>query len=251
MSDDGPLERRPNPPGWVPPRKGSNYNPYDPREQRPPEGYPSEFKTPGKRSAWASIPNDATQYQHMKDTMQRLQYTPRPKSQLYPGQYKVLRRVNNYPRFYKGGLFVTRMMALGVGIYAVFIYRWNDGYDHVFSPMYRLRLRIKYVINGELSDQEMDDLIPKRRGYVKRPAINPAAAGDSYLINDEKKPADSKYVMEKPNERQLLEAQRIMQEREERYMRALDIAEEQIAKGEVEQTAPVESASRKKLFGIF
>lgn len=248
MSDDGPIERRPNPPGWVPPRKGSNYNPYDPREQRPPEGYPSEFKTPGKRSAWATVPNDATQYQHMKETMQKLQYTPRPKSELYPGQYKVLRRVDNYPRFYKGGLFVTRMMALGVGIYAVFIYRWNDGYDHIFSPMYRLRLRIKYIINGELSDTEMDDLIPKRRGYVQRPSMS-VESSDSYIVNE--KPTNSKYVMEKPNERQLREAQRIMQDSEERYLRALDIAEEQIAKGNIEKSAPIETQTRKKLFGIF
>ncbi|CAM9010244.1 unnamed protein product [Wickerhamomyces anomalus] len=248
MADDIPLDRRPNPPGWVPPRKGTNYNPYDPREQRPPQGYPSEFKTPGKKSVWASVPSDATQYQQMKDTMQKLQYSPRPKSQLYPGQYKVLRRVNNYPRFYQGALFTTRLLALGVGVYAVFFYRWNEGFDNVFSQFYRLRLRAKYILNGELSKQELEDLVPKQRGYSKRPLSFVSESEEGY-VRPEPKEIDPKFLMERPDERHLMEAQKILQEREERLMRAIDIAEEQIASGHVEKTAS--NTPRRKLFGIF
>lgn len=249
MSDNSPLDRRPNPPGWVPPRPGTNYNPYDPKDQRPPQGYPSEFKTPGKKSVWSSIPSDATQYQHMKETMQKLQYSPRPKSQLYPGQYKVLRRVNNYPRFYQGALYTTKLLVFGVGTYAIFFYRWNDGYDHVFSEFYRWRLRAKYVINGELSKQELEDLIPKQRGFSRRP-MSVVSPNEEQYIKPVQVPIDPKYLMERPDEKHLMEAQKVLQDREERLMRAIDIAEEQVAKGNVEK--PSEGAStRKRFFGIF
>ncbi|CCH42613.1 hypothetical protein BN7_2157 [Wickerhamomyces ciferrii] len=244
MSDSEPLDRKPNAPGWVPPREGSNYNPYDPLEQRPPQGYPSEFKTPGKKPTFGSIPKDATQYQHMKETIQRLQYTPRPKSQLYPGQYKVLRRVNNYSRFQKGALSTGKFLTIGIGLYSVFFYRWNDGYDNVFSDFYRMRLRIKYIVNGGLSEQELEDLKPKQRGFVDRPKAVVAEGEDP--IKPKELPKESEYLKERPSDRHLMEAQMIVQDREERLMRALDIAHEQISKGNIESTAP-----KKKLFGIF
>lgn len=84
------ADRRPNPPGWVPPK--APYNPYDPTDIRPPEGYPSEFDTPGKPRSWTLRPKEPENYRVVKDQLKRLQYTPRPLSDLYPGQYKVLRR---------------------------------------------------------------------------------------------------------------------------------------------------------------
>jgi len=250
MVEDIPLERRPNPPGWVPPPKGSNYNPYDPMEQRPPQGYPSEFKTPGKKSTRTRIPQDATQYQHMKETMQKLQYTPRPKSKLYPGQYQVLRRVDNYPKFYKGAVKTSKFMVFGVIAYSMFFYRWNDGFDHIWSDLYRTRLKIKYFINGELTKQEFEDLNSKQRGYIKSRSMGTdmPELEDSKIRNDKKRTdVDSKYVMETPNPKHLKEAERILQERDEKIMRAIDIAEEQLALGNIEKSA----LPRKKFLGIF
>lgn len=112
MSD----ERRPNPPGWVPPR--APYNPYDPTDVRPSEGYPSEFQAPGKKRNWSMIPTEPTNYRVVKDSLKRMQYTPRPHSELYPGQYKVLRRVGP-TKFQTGVKLATRVATGGMFLLSV------------------------------------------------------------------------------------------------------------------------------------
>lgn len=103
-------ERRPNPPGWVPPK--APYNPYDPTDLRPPEGYPSEFQSPGKQRGWSRIPKDPSTYKQVKDTLKKLHYVPRPLSELYPGQYKVLRRTGP-SKFQRGVKYSSVVLGAG------------------------------------------------------------------------------------------------------------------------------------------
>lgn len=103
-------ERRPNPEGWVPPR--APYNPYDSTDTRPPQGYPSEFNTPGKQRSWTVRPKEPENYRIVKDQLKRLQYTPRPLSDIYPGQYKVLRR-SDTGAFTKGIRITSLLLSSG------------------------------------------------------------------------------------------------------------------------------------------
>lgn len=216
MTDDWyHLQRKANPPGWTPPAEGSNYNPFDPHEKRPPQGYPSEFKTPGRESNWSTIPKDATQYQHMKTTMARLQYTPRPHSELYPGQFKTLRRVNNYTKFDKGVQLTGRWLVVGLVGYGIFVHRWNDGYENIFSDLYRSQLRFKYWLFGTLNDQEMSDLNSEP---IFRRDIR-VGAGEG-IISDVA--LENGIALERPERRHYIEAERIMQQREEEALRAKD-----------------------------
>ncbi|KAH3672697.1 hypothetical protein WICMUC_004103 [Wickerhamomyces mucosus] len=217
--DKSTLNRRPNPPGWVPPKSGSIYNPYDPTDKRPPQGYPSEFSTPGKMLPSNSIPLSASQYQNMKETMKRFQYSPEPMSELYPGQYKQLRRVYNYSKFYRGVELTSKLSIGAIIVYSLFIHRWNDGYENVFSNFYRAKLRLKYILLGNLSDQETEDLAnTKFEKNSKLLNVQP----DSFDIKDHE---NIEFALERPQRKHMISAQRIMQEREERLMRALDIAQ--------------------------
>ena len=140
--DNKEFTRRPNPKGWTPPK--APYNPYDPNDTRPPGGYPSEFKLPGQEpSGFSSLPKSPTQYQKVNETMERLNYTARPQSDLYPGQYKVLRRVDTNKRLDIGNRYFGTFIIGSVIVYGVFFHRWNDGRENVFSDFYRAQLKLK------------------------------------------------------------------------------------------------------------
>lgn len=211
-------ERRPNPQGWTPPK--APYNPYDPTDVRPPEGYPSEYNTPGKDRSWTLRPKEPENYRVVKDQLKRLQYTPRPLSELYPGQYKVLRRVQT-GAFNTGIRYTSFFLGTGLVVFGVFFYRWNDGYENVFSSTYRWQLKMRQSIFGNLSEQQLEDLIPKQRGMTRRSSNNDEAA----FIEPKKEDGHS---MQRPQRMHYIEAERIKQEREEAILRAVDIAEAQL-----------------------
>lgn len=217
MTDD--FERRPNPPGWTPPK--APYNPYDPTDVRPPEGYPSEFNMPGKPRNWSVIPKEPSNYRVVRETMKKLHYTPRPLSELYPGQYKLLRRTDRSQ--FKAGVRLTSMfMTTVIVIGGVFFYRWNDGYDNIFSGPYRFQLRMRDRIFGNLTERQKEDLKPKQRGMVRTTADSPS--GSSPYVP----PQNETIAMERPSRGHMIEAERIRQEREEAILRAVDIAEAQL-----------------------
>ncbi|ANB13176.1 Gastric triacylglycerol lipase [Sugiyamaella lignohabitans] len=230
-------ERRPNPPGWVPPK--APYNPYDATDIRPPEGYPSEFKAPGKPRNWSVVPKEPSNYRVVKDTLKRMQYTPRPFSELYPGQYKILRRTDR-SKFRSGVKYASVLLSSSVIILGVFFYRWNDGYDNVFSTPYRFQLRMRDKIFGNLTEQQKEDLRGKQRGLVstgsETPVLMPSGGDDSI-------------AMQRPQRSHIIEAERIRQEREEAILRAVDIAK--AALKEEPAKAPAAGSQRKKFLGIF
>lgn len=219
MSDN--FERRPNPPGWTPPK--APYNPYDPTDLRPAEGYPSEFNMPGKPRNWSIIPKEPSNYRVVRETMKKLHYTPRPLSELYPGQYKLLRRTDHTK--FKAGVRLTSMFMTTVLIVGgVFFYRWNDGYDNIFSGPYRFQLRLRDRLFGNLTERQKEDLKPKQRGMVRTTADSSSAVAASQYTS----PQNENIAMERPNRGHMIEAERIRQEREEAILRAVDIAEAQL-----------------------
>ncbi|KAK6455379.1 uncharacterized protein RJT20DRAFT_96956 [Scheffersomyces xylosifermentans] len=241
------FERRPNPKGWTPPK--APYNPYDPTDVRPPEGYPSEYKIPGKQpEGFSSIPKDPTQYKKVNETMKRLNYTPRPPSELYPGQYKVLRRVDTNQRLNTGSRWFGTFIGGSIVFYFAFFHRWNDGRENVMSDFYRARLRLKEYVST-LTDQEYDDLY-----HPKDSSIGVRNVRDTdYIPETIRKTTETEYALNRPSERHILEAQRIQQEQEEKLLRELDMhkqfAAELVKNGDyVPEQAP---EKRKKWFGIF
>lgn len=212
------ADRRANPPGWTPPK--APYNPYDPTDLRPPAGYPSEHNTPGKERSWTLRPQEPDNYRVVKDQLKRLQYTPRPLSDLYPGQYKVLRRVD--PGAFNTGIrYTSFVLGTSLVVFGVFFYRWNDGYENVFSGPYRWQLKVRQKLLGNLTDQQEEDLVSKHRGMTRRSATNDDAA----FIEPTREDTHS---MQRPQRMHYIEAERIKQEREEAILRAVDIAEEQL-----------------------
>lgn len=242
------LQRRPNPQGWTPPK--APYNPYDPTDLRPPEGYPSEFKIPGNQpSGFSSIPKNPTQYKKVNETMKRLNYTPRPASEVYPGQYKVLRRIDTNQRLNTGTRWFGSFLAGSVVIYCAFFHRWNDGRENVMSDFYRTRLKVKERLFG-LDDQEYDDLYyPKGANMVIKNVKD-----TDYIPEDLRKTVESEYVLNRPSERHVLEAQRIQQQQEEQLLREMD-EHKKFAMSFMDdesKTNEIEKADkRKKWFGIF
>lgn len=221
--------RRPNPKGWTNPR--APYNPYDPTDIRPPEGYPSEFNIPGNAPlGFSSIPKDPTQYKKVNETMRKLNYTPRPHSEVYPGQYKVLRKIDTNHRLNVGSKWFGTFITSTIVIYAFFFYRWNDGYENVTSDFYRFRLKWQEKIMG-LNDLEYSDLYhPKGSNLIVKNVRD-----TDYIPENIRKTTEGEYALNRPAERHVLEAQRIQQQREEDILREMDKAPE----------------SRKKWFGIF
>ncbi len=233
------MERRPNPPGWVPPK--APYNPYDPTDRRPPEGYPSEFATPGAARTWSEIPKEASDYKKIRNQMKKMRYTPRPPSDLYPGQFKILRRLPVNQRFNKGASIFGTILTTTVVTYCVFFKRWDDGYDNIFSPFYRWRLRMKETMGGVLTDQQREDLIPKDRPTSVKLVDNPQLSDSGMNEGD--------YALERPARKHIMEAEGITQQREVEMLKSLDIAQAQGV-----ATAPAvtrEEKKRKKWFGIF
>lgn len=211
------MDRRPNPPGWTPPK--APYNPYDPDDVRPAAGYPSEFKIPGNLpSGFSSLPRNPTQYKKVNETMKRLNYTPRPASQLYPGQYKVLRKVNTSQKVQVGSRWFASLLGGSIIVYFSFFYRWNDGKENVFSDFYRARLQLKERIFGGLSQQEYDDLHHPQQNKVIIKKVRDA----EYIPDDMRRNVESDLAMNKPSDRHFLEAERIRQDQEEMMLRELN-----------------------------
>lgn len=221
MSDD--FNRRPNPKGWVPPK--APYNPYDPTDIRPADGYPSEFKLPGQEpQGFSSIPKNPTQYKKINETMKKLNYTPRPHSTLYPNQYMVLRKVDTNQRLNTGTRWFGTFLTSSIVVYFAFFYRWNDGRENVMSDFYRYRLQIKERVVG-LSESEYDDLYHPRGANLVLKNVRDA----EYIPGDMRKTKEGDFALNRPSEKHVLEAQRIQQQQEEAMLRELD-AHRQFAK---------------------
>jgi hypothetical protein len=143
---------------------------------RPPQGYPSEFQTPGGH------------YNQLKDTMKKLQYTPIPQSELYPGQFKRLKRVQNYTSFYKGAALAVKVGCAGVIFYSVFFHRWEG--ENVFSKYFRFRQGLQSILFDVHEDTTM-----------KRPTMR---LGTGELTTS----VDESIGLERPMKKHLLEAER-------------------------------------------
>lgn len=241
------FERRPNPRGWTPPK--APYNPYDPTDLRPPEGYPSEFKIPGNQpSGFSSIPKNPTQYKKVNETMKRLNYTPRPPSELYPGQYKILRKIDTNQRLNTGTRWFGSFLGGSIVVYFAFFHRWNDGRENVMSDFYRARLSVKEKLLG-LNDQEYDDLYhPKGANIVVKNVRD-----SDYIPEGMRKTVEGEYALNRPSERHVLEAQRIQQKQEEQLLREMD-EHKKFALSFMDEETPAEtekSQKKKKWLGIF
>lgn len=245
--EEDDFQRRPNPKGWTPPK--APYNPYDPTDLRPPEGYPSEFKIPGNQpSGFSSIPNNPTQYKKVNETMKRLNYTPRPPSGVYPGQYKVLRRIDTNQRLNTGSRWFGSFLAASVVVYCAFFHRWNDGRENVMSDFYRARLSLKERVIG-LSDQEYDDLHhPKGANIVVKNVKD-----SDYIPENLRKTVEGEYALNRPSERHVLEAQRIQQQQEEQLLREMDEHKKFAMSFMTDESnaGEKEKPERKKWFGVF
>ncbi|CEP24741.1 unnamed protein product [Cyberlindnera jadinii] len=170
-------DRRPNPPGWVPPR--APYNPYDPSDKRPPQGYPSEFTTPGGH------------YNQLKETMKKLQYHSIPQSEIYPGQFKQLRRVQNYSKFYRGASLAVKVGTAGVVVYSMFIHKWEG--DNVFSRFYQWRCRVQAMLFG-INAVKPEDVNPAKQMRLGNADV------DTNI--------DSSVGLQRPHKKHMLEAER-------------------------------------------
>jgi hypothetical protein len=124
----------------------------------------------------------------------------------------------------------------------IFFYRWNDGYENIFSAPYRLQLRMRERLFGNLTEQQKRDLEGVRyRGITK------IGSGNNPTLPNQVTEDDS-IAMERPQRTHIIEAERIRQEREEAILRAVDIAEAELA-----AIAPgtKSGAPNKKRFGFF
>ncbi|KAI5962252.1 uncharacterized protein KGF55_003328 [Candida pseudojiufengensis] len=213
------FSRRPNPKGWTPPK--APYNPYDPNDIRPAEGYPSEFQIPNQEpKGFSSLPKKPTQYQKINETMTRLNYTARPKSNIYPNQYKVLRQVDTNKNLHFGSRWFSIFIGGSIIIYGVFFQRWNNGKENVFSDFYRSQLRFKERMFGGLNEMEYDDLYHSNQSNTGGILKNVKDA--QYINEDIRRTNENDFVLNRPSERHILEAQRIQQENEERMLREMD-----------------------------
>lgn len=210
-------ERRPNPKGWTPPK--APYNPYDHNDARPAEGYPSEFKMPGQEpKGFSSIPRNPTQYQKVNETMHRLNYTPRPQSTRYPGQYMVLRKVDTNRRLNIGTRYFGTFVTGTILVYFTFFHRWNDGQENVLSDFFRFRLSMKEKLTG-LTDQEYDDLYHPRRQQKAIRSVRDA----EYIPESLRKTKEGDFALNRPAEKHVLLALRIQQEQEEAMLREFEL----------------------------
>lgn len=222
------LERRPNPLGWVQPK--APYNPYDPTDVRPAEGYPSEFNAPSAmKKNTGKIARDLTDYQKIKVDMKKLQYYPRPPSELYPGRYKVLRRVNHKSGFNRGADLTAKVSIYGFLIFGVFFYKWND-HENVFAPFRRLQLRIKELVMGDLSVDDYNDVynydgnkaIPQR----PLPSIMYEANVGKDLVGREE--TNKEHIKDRFGNKHMVYAEHIKQKEDENMIKALDVAQREL-----------------------
>ncbi|KAK9469492.1 hypothetical protein V1512DRAFT_256394 [Lipomyces arxii] len=204
------YDRRRNPPGWRVPR--APYNPFDPEDQRPAEGYPSEYNKPISKS-WSVRAGENQDYRQFIDRM-RMQAYPgsAPASDMYPGRFKVLRRLQGASDGFSKGTHMTSLILCGAVIcYGTFFYRWNDGYSNIFSGPYRLQLRIKRMILGGLTQQQEEDLSKGVRVRLSR-VIDSAEGGTPVM-------EDTKLALERPRRTHMIEVERTRQDLEEQALR--------------------------------
>jgi hypothetical protein len=216
------------------PKPRAPFNPFDPTEARPPQGYPSEYLAPTEPRGWSKTPKDASKYEQARAVMRQIKYDPRPPSEKYPGQFKKLRRVNTSEGFMRGIKLTGKVLTVSVLGYGVFFMKWDNGYENVFSPFYRARIRLKGFLTGSLTEQEQQDLIVKERGYTKLASQghNPVMPGGN-PGHVTKEVAD--LVYERPQQRHMVAAEKKLLAREEAILRAVDIAEAEMAKKNTEK----------------
>ncbi|KAK7205105.1 hypothetical protein BZA70DRAFT_279074 [Myxozyma melibiosi] len=206
---DETRERRPNPRGWRPPV--APYDPYDPTDQRPAEGYPSEYNEPIAKN-WRVQAGENPNYRMFINRM-RMNAFPgsAPPSDLYYGRLKVLRKSRKGSGFLSGTHYASLLLCGGIIFFGTFFYRWNDGYSNVFTGPYRLQLRVRKALGFRLSKEQEEDLLHVRhRGQTDR-VIDPVTVNTSDLNN-------SDWALERPRRSHLLEAERIRLENEERAL---------------------------------
>ncbi|ODV84686.1 hypothetical protein CANARDRAFT_8266 [[Candida] arabinofermentans NRRL YB-2248] len=223
-SIENEFERRPNPAGWVQPK--APYNPYDPADRRPSKGYPSEFDAPGVKKNSGKIAQDATDFSRIRVDMKKLQYFPRPPSQLYPGRYKVLRRVKNFSNFEKGANLVGKGSIWAITIFGVFFYKWND-HNNVLSPFRRFQLRIKEFVFGGLNTRDYDDLYNYDENKIipQKPlpsVMYESAERDNFLGDEE---TNNEFIKDRFGFKHVVYAESIRQKQEETAMRERDLEE--------------------------
>lgn len=150
--------------------------------------------------------------------MQRLNYTPRPLSEKYPGQYKVLRRIDTNQRLNTGTRWFGTFLGATVVVYCAFFHRWNDGHENIMSDFYRMRLKWQERILGGLSDRDYEDLyFPKGSNVVLKNVRD-----SDYIPEELRKTKENEYALNRPAERHVLEAERVRQAEEERLLREMD-----------------------------
>ncbi|KAK9481245.1 hypothetical protein V1514DRAFT_323342 [Lipomyces japonicus] len=205
-SDD--LERRPNPPGWRPPR--APYNPFDPDDQRPAKGYPSEYNQPISKD-WRIKAGENPNYRQFVDRMRQAAFPgSAPASDYYPNRFKVLRRLRP-GSFINGIHYASVLLCSSLVIYGTFFYRWNEGFDNVFSGPYRFQLRVKRMFFGQLSQQETQDLKPNPRGQVQRQIDSGAILSKDFQESD--------WAAERARRGHRVDVDKAIQEHEEQLLR--------------------------------
>lgn len=105
---------------------------------------------------------------------------------------------------------------------AAFFYRWNDGKDNVFSAAYKLQLRFRDALFGNLSNTQKSDL--DGRQHETTPTANTSST------RVDLPPENVHMYMERPKRHHIIESEKIRQERDEAILRAVDIAEAQLSK---------------------
>ncbi|QPG76580.1 hypothetical protein FOA43_003971 [Brettanomyces nanus] len=222
------FERRPNPIGWVQPK--APYNPYDPTDVRPPEGYPSEFDAPSsvKRNT-GKVAQDLTDYQKIKIDMKRLKYYPRPPSELYPGRYKVLRNINHKSSFVRGAELTAKLSIYGFIAFGVFFYKWNDN-ENVFAPFRRLQLKVKEFVLGELSSDDYNDLYNYKKDKLipqrPLPTIMYEQNENRNLVGEDA--TNNEFIKDRFGNKHVVYAEHVAQREEESMLKAMEIAEREL-----------------------
>lgn len=219
------VDRKPNPPGWTQPK--APYNPYDTADARPPQGYPSEFTTPGvKKHFGGKVAQDSTDFSRMRIEMKKLQYFPRPPSELYPGKYKVLRRIKHLSNFDRGATLTGKLSIYGIILFTVFFYKWNE-HENIFAPFRRAQLRVKEVVIGELSKEEYNDLHPHETSIQQKPLANPVYehAVEEQMMGTKDQ---TEYMKDRFAVKHSVQAEHEKQQEEAGLYKAMEMAERQL-----------------------
>ncbi|GME72741.1 unnamed protein product [Ambrosiozyma monospora] len=246
------YERRPNPKGWVQPK--APYNPFDPSDQRPAEGYPSEFNAPSKlKQNTGFVAQDTTDFEKIRVDMKKLKYHPRPPSELYPGRYKVLRKVNVQTPFKRGANITAKGTMWGVVIFGVFFYKWND-HENIFAPFRRFQLKAKELLFGELNIDDFNDLYNYKKDLPipqkPLPSIMYEKNVEEHLVGEDTK--NDEFIKDRFGNKHVVQAEHVKQKEEEGMLRAMDIAERELQikklKEELSYTTQIDSSKESKPF---